>query len=836
MRPESLHVTLVFLGYQYERDVERIAERPSRRAFEPCELQAEEVRGVPRGRPRLLALQLADPAGALARWQAALSERLHEARLYEPEKRPFWPHVTLARAKRGKPPRGLAPPALPAELRRAVQCRTGDALQLDAAPAGRGLRAARRRRRAVRSNSHQGGRGERVVGIKRTATALCVWAIVAVGMCAPAIADHRVRELVSTGPLGGNQNFTAGFSGASNDGRHIFFSTAERLTADDGDGSVDVYERVDGRDTTLVSTGPAGGNGAFFSSLYGVSADGTRAFVYTEERLVEEDTDNQFDIYERTEGVIRLVSKGPIGGNGDFATQTPRGAGQISEDGGHVFFETYERLTADDTDTGIDIYEHVDGTTTRLVSTGPSAGTGSNASAEFDGASDDGRHVFFTTTDSLVPEDTCCPSRFDIYERVDGAETRLVSVGPLGGNADLDAFIGGITPDGRQVFFNTSERLTADDGDTRGDDVYVRRNGETTTLITAGYDDENSTANFAGASVDGSHVFFHTLDSLVPEDLDVGCGTFNDRCEDVYERHGGVTSLVSTGPLGGSGPFFAAFLHSSEDGTRVLFRTSERLTQDDGGSADPDIYERRGGTTQLISTGPGPGGGGSFFPNDFSRASADGERVFFFTREPLLAADQNGTFDTYERAHGATSIPGSRPDGTVTDSGSGVAGISPDGRLAYVTTAASLLPADTDGTPDVYLAAVNREPACDGVRPNRRTLSPANHKLVLVTLTGATDQDGDAVALEITSVSQDEPVNGEGDSDTAPDARPGSATDAVMLRAERSGRGDGRVYRIAFRATDSFGGECRGTATVAVSRGTLSPVDSAPPSFDSSHR
>lgn len=119
VRPESLHVTLVFLGYQYEKDVERIAERTFAAPLEACSLQAEEVRGVPRGRPRLLALQLSDPAGALASWQAALSERLHEARLYEPEKRPFWPHVTLARAKRGKPPRGLAPPALPAELRQA---------------------------------------------------------------------------------------------------------------------------------------------------------------------------------------------------------------------------------------------------------------------------------------------------------------------------------------------------------------------------------------------------------------------------------------------------------------------------------------------------------------------------------------------------------------------------------------------------------------------------------------------------------------------------------------------------------------------------------------------
>jgi RNA 2',3'-cyclic 3'-phosphodiesterase len=117
VRPESLHVTLVFLGHQYERDVERIAQVSFVADVPAFQLTAEEVRGVPRGRPRLLALQLSDSEAALGRWQASLSDRLHEARLYEPEKRPFWLHVTLARAKRGKSPRRLEPPDLPLELR-----------------------------------------------------------------------------------------------------------------------------------------------------------------------------------------------------------------------------------------------------------------------------------------------------------------------------------------------------------------------------------------------------------------------------------------------------------------------------------------------------------------------------------------------------------------------------------------------------------------------------------------------------------------------------------------------------------------------------------------------
>ena len=39
-------------------------------------------------------------------------------------------------------------------------------------------------------------------------------------------------------------------------------------------------------------------------------------------------------------------------------------------------------------------------------------------------------------------------------------------------------------------------------------------------------------------------------------------------------------------------------------------------------------------------------------------------------------------------------------------------------------------------------------------------LWPATHELQLVTLSGATDPDGDPVTLTATGVTQDEPVNG----------------------------------------------------------------------------
>jgi 2'-5' RNA ligase len=94
-----MHVTLVFLGYQAEKDVDRIAELSFADGGGPFELRPTDLVEVPPRRPRLYALDLEDGGEALGKWQAGLAERLKEAQLYEPEKRPFWPHVTVARFK-----------------------------------------------------------------------------------------------------------------------------------------------------------------------------------------------------------------------------------------------------------------------------------------------------------------------------------------------------------------------------------------------------------------------------------------------------------------------------------------------------------------------------------------------------------------------------------------------------------------------------------------------------------------------------------------------------------------------------------------------------------------
>jgi hypothetical protein len=104
----------------------------------------------------------------------------------------------------------------------------------------------------------------------------------------------------------------------------------------------------------------------------------------------------------------------------------------------------------------------------------------------------------------------------------------------------------------------------------------------------------------------------------------------------------------------------------------------------------------------------------------------------------------------------------------------------------------------------------NQAPDCSQVQPSSSRLWSPNHKLRLIALGGVTDADGDEVLYDVRSVTQDEPVG------RGPDAVRGSAANEIWLRAERSGRGDGRVYRIEYVASDGHGNSCGGTALVGV--------------------
>ncbi len=99
LAPDSLHITLAFLGYLPEREIERLAAVIAEIEISAPAIELRDpVQRPERGRPRLFALPA--ESAATIELQAEVRERLVAARLYRPEKRPFWPHVTVARVRR----------------------------------------------------------------------------------------------------------------------------------------------------------------------------------------------------------------------------------------------------------------------------------------------------------------------------------------------------------------------------------------------------------------------------------------------------------------------------------------------------------------------------------------------------------------------------------------------------------------------------------------------------------------------------------------------------------------------------------------------------------------
>jgi 2'-5' RNA ligase len=102
---DALHLTLAFLGHRPEEEIE--SARAAVRAVEfvvPALALGEPLWLAPR-RPQVLTVALEDADGTLAALRADIVNRLATALDWEPEARPFRPHITVARVRRGAHPR-----------------------------------------------------------------------------------------------------------------------------------------------------------------------------------------------------------------------------------------------------------------------------------------------------------------------------------------------------------------------------------------------------------------------------------------------------------------------------------------------------------------------------------------------------------------------------------------------------------------------------------------------------------------------------------------------------------------------------------------------------------
>jgi hypothetical protein len=105
-------------------------------------------------------------------------------------------------------------------------------------------------------------------------------------------------------------------------------------------------------------------------------------------------------------------------------------------------------------------------------------------------------------------------------------------------------------------------------------------------------------------------------------------------------------------------------------------------------------------------------------------------------------------------------------------------------------------------------------PSCPDVIAEPSRLEPPDHHVVPISIDSVT---GNALAVTITGIAQDEPLTRHRNGRCGDAGGVGTAT--AELRAERRMRGDGRVYHVSFRGDDALGGRCAGMVSVCVPRG-----------------
>jgi Tol biopolymer transport system component len=234
----------------------------------------------------------------------------------------------------------------------------------------------------------------------------------------------------------------------------------------------------------------------------------------------------------------------------------------------------------------------------------------------------------------------------------------------------------------------------------------------------------------AAISADGRFVAFQSESSnLVPGDTNDFPDVF------LLDRRTGTVSRISVASTGRQGDGVASAPAISRDGRYVSYHASSTnlVPGDTNGVSDVFVYDRRTAATERVSLPDTRRQGDGWSAT--SAISADGRFVAFHSAASnLVTGDTNGTWDVFlrDRLAGTTErVNVSTTGGQVTGSAYGVA-ISGDGRfVGFGSSAAGLVPEDTDELGDVFVRDVRAgttervSRTATGVAPNSHSLDVA---------------------------------------------------------------------------------------------------------------
>jgi len=133
--------------------------------------------------------------------------------------------------------------------------------------------------------------------------------------------------------------------------------------------------------------------------------------------------------------------------------------------------------------------------------------------------------------------------------------------------------------------------------------------------------------------------------------------------------------------------------------------------------------------------------------------------------------------------------------------------IQPSGSKTYELAVSDLRFITSSSKTTVSVVDTTQPSITASVTPS--VLWPPNHRMIDIDVSVAVSDICDpSASFVLTSITSNEPANGLGDGNTAPDiegAEFGTPDTHFQLRAERSGPGSGRRYTIVYTARDSAG-------------------------------
>lgn len=453
-----------------------------------------------------------------------------------------------------------------------------------------------------------------------------------------------------------------GYTDASEDDSRVLFETEAELTPQAATG-VNLYEwneaKPQGEQVSLVgalSSGEAPRQGAFagpggpaalrtpplankwhFYTQNTISADGSRVFftsvatgrIYMREpaigKTVQISGTSERDLREVEEGPGKPVETEPA----FWQAATRTGSYIFYTEGNELYRFNVERYKASAQSEDVALEEARE----QLTTGAEGVGAGSEGGGVLGISEEGGSYVYFEAPGVLASNtngnnEKAAKGMSNLYEWHDGVVTFITSLanssdwrdwtnevneaqGPSGG-----ARSSRVTPDGKYLLFSSNEKVTS-----------YNNNGFTEFYL---------------------YYAEQPLASDNPKCISCNPGG-SPATAGAHLSNAAIELLTKTFSLN------AFVTHNlSDDGRRVFFETEESLIPGDGNKQD-DVYEweadgvgscgseaQDGGCLYLISTGQ------STSRSSFGDASANGNDVFFFTRQSLVNQDRDNNTDLYD--------------------------------------------------------------------------------------------------------------------------------------------------------------------------------------------